>query len=219
MNKSMYSLMLMDEVIEAIDKLAYLNHTNRSNMINQILAEYVSLTTPEMRMQEIFDQMVSLLKGDEALQVQSNPNTTVLSIKSALSYKYRPTIRYAVELYRVPDGTMGELRVTFRTQSNNLLMEMTHFLNVWIQLEYHYIHHLFAQGSIQYDIAEGRFKRTFMLPVSERHQNNETLSQTIAAYIQMFDEILKGYLSGIYQTDSDIEERYVQYLNSGMVII
>ena len=44
MKKNMYSLMLAEEVIREVDKLAEQNNTNRSNLVNQILAEYVSLT-------------------------------------------------------------------------------------------------------------------------------------------------------------------------------
>lgn len=47
MKKSVYSVVLSDEVIAKVDRIAYMNNTNRSNMINQILADYVSLTTPE----------------------------------------------------------------------------------------------------------------------------------------------------------------------------
>ena len=39
MAKSVYSLVLRDEVVAEIDRLAYRMNTNRSNMINQILAE------------------------------------------------------------------------------------------------------------------------------------------------------------------------------------
>ena len=45
--KSMYSIMLMDSVVEAVDRAAYLNGTNRSNLINQILAEHLGVETPE----------------------------------------------------------------------------------------------------------------------------------------------------------------------------
>ena len=38
MKKSVYSLVLADDVIEAIDNLAYQMNTSRSNLINQILA-------------------------------------------------------------------------------------------------------------------------------------------------------------------------------------
>ena len=57
MNKSVYSLVLMDEVVEAIDKMAYAMNTSRSNLINQILADYASCTTPESRMMLTLEQM------------------------------------------------------------------------------------------------------------------------------------------------------------------
>ena len=40
MNKSVYSLVLADEVVEAIDRMAYSMNTSRSNLINQILADH-----------------------------------------------------------------------------------------------------------------------------------------------------------------------------------
>lgn len=46
MNKSMYSLILMDDVVREIDKIALRMNTNRSNLVNQILAEYASMMTP-----------------------------------------------------------------------------------------------------------------------------------------------------------------------------
>ena len=39
--------MLSDDVVRAVDAAAHAMGTNRSNLINQILADYVSITTPE----------------------------------------------------------------------------------------------------------------------------------------------------------------------------
>ncbi len=60
MKKSIYSLVLADDVVAAADRLAYELHTSRSNLINQILAEHLSCVTPEMRMQAVFAQMETL---------------------------------------------------------------------------------------------------------------------------------------------------------------
>ena len=38
MKKTLYSLMLSDEVVREADRLAHQKGTNRSNLINQILA-------------------------------------------------------------------------------------------------------------------------------------------------------------------------------------
>ena len=47
MKKNMYSLMLSEGVVRAVDALAAKQGTNRSNLVNQILAEHLSLVTPE----------------------------------------------------------------------------------------------------------------------------------------------------------------------------
>lgn len=56
MKKSLYSLMLSDEVVREIDVAAHRLGTNRSALINRILAEYASVTTPEKRINDIFPQ-------------------------------------------------------------------------------------------------------------------------------------------------------------------
>ena len=40
-----------------------------------------------------------------------------MSLKSSLEYKYRPTVKYEVELYENGQDSIGELSVIFRTQS------------------------------------------------------------------------------------------------------
>ena len=41
MNKSLFSLILSEDVVAAVDRLAYSRGTIRSIMVNQILSEYV----------------------------------------------------------------------------------------------------------------------------------------------------------------------------------
>ena len=63
--KNLYSLILSDEVIKRIDDVAMATGTNRSNLINQILADYVSYTTPEMRIKNILEQINTFFDGTE----------------------------------------------------------------------------------------------------------------------------------------------------------
>jgi len=216
MAKNMYSLMLLDEVVCAIDELAAQNNTNRSNMINQILAEYVSYTTPEMRIKNIFENISAIMHDISAFDVSTAVNSAIC-IKSALCYKYRPTIRYLIDIY-TDNNSLGELKVTFRTQSSELLMEITHFLKLWIQLEEHYISKFDKHDVISYTLQKGKFTRKLMFPQGSA-QNIDDISGAIADYIQMFDEILKGYLNAQYNTERDIERRYLQYLENGLTII
>ena len=94
----------------------------------------------------------------------SQPNDMTMSIKSSLQYHYRPTIRYEVEMYRTPHQTIGQLKINFRTTSAELLVELTRFFKIWMQLENLYIKQFFTKGAIEYVIENGRSLRTFAVP-------------------------------------------------------
>ena len=55
MKKTLYSLMLSDDVVREIDNLAHRMGTSRSNLVNMILAERVQLRTPEQQISDVFD--------------------------------------------------------------------------------------------------------------------------------------------------------------------
>lgn len=54
MKKSVYSVVLMDDVVAAIDELAARQGTSRSNLINQILAKHLCCTTPKCKCSRCF---------------------------------------------------------------------------------------------------------------------------------------------------------------------
>ncbi len=216
MKKNMYSLILAEDVVNAIDKLAEEENTNRSNLINEILAEYVSVTTPEKRINDIFHGIEDLFKQLTGQQVYYQQHDNTLSIKSALEYRYRPTIRYEVELYRTQDGTVGELKVNFRTQSPQLLNRLTEFFALWTRLEELYVARYFNDSEINYTLDETRWTRTLAVPKNAGYDDKE-LSRAITDYVSTFDRLMKKRLSGAAATE--IENDYLDALNGGMLII
>ena len=84
MKKSVYSLVLMDDVIKAVDTEAYRRGTSRSNLINQILAEHLSCVTPEMRMREIFASLSELVSS--SFQIQQQRSASLMTLKTAPSH-------------------------------------------------------------------------------------------------------------------------------------
>lgn len=185
MQKSVYSLILSDEVVAAVDRLAYSAGASRSAFVDQVLAEYVSCQTPEMRMREIFEQAERLLTAADGFQPMLQPSDYMMSLRSALSYKYNPTVRYSVELFRDGGGSRGELRVSLRSQSSGLILCLGQFFRLWDRLERAYI------GSTESAAQDGRYARTLRLPdVSQQRQG-----EIIAGYIRALDAAMKAFFA------------------------
>ncbi|MBQ8350914.1 MAG: hypothetical protein IJY20_02575 [Clostridia bacterium] len=218
--KSVYSLMLDDGVVAAIDRLAYLQNTNRSGLVNQILAEYASYVTPEQRIREAFGRISALLDGQESFQLAMQPSDTMLSLRSALLYKYNPTVRYSVELFRSPDGEVGELRVSMRTQNSALTEYMMRFYRLWARVEETHI------GRISWQAVEGKYSRRLVVRENRRADaaavSPETLGELIAAYIRTFDRALKMFfqlLDDPAAAAQEIDEIYTRYLHASSLIV
>ena len=208
MKKTLYSLMLNDEVVREVDALAHSLGTNRSNLINQILAEYVNYTTPERRINDVFSAIEQLLAPSRELVPFFAPNSLSMSLKSSLEYKYRPTVKYEVELYRSGEDSIGELSVVFRTQSAALIASMTDFFRLWKRIED--LHLAAPRGmKISYALYDGKFVRSLAAP--ERDCTADELAGAISEYIKLFDKLMKNYLTGRLDAQ-EVEAAYYSYM-------
>ena len=215
MKKTLYSLVLNDEVVREVDALAHRMGTNRSNLINQILAEYVNYTTPEQRINEVLSAIEQLMAPSRDLVPFFSPNSYSMSLKSSLEYKYRPTVKYEVELYRGAGESIGELTVLFRTQSMALIQGMTDFFRLWKQIEDAHLQPLIGT-KIDYALYEGKFVRSIAAP--DKDCSTQELASALSDYITLFDKLLKGYLADRY-SPHEIEGAYCSYLNNASLHI
>lgn len=217
MRKSLYSVMLSDSVVSKIDMLALKKGTNRSNLINMILADYVSLTTPEMHIENVFREMEKMLSVCENIVPILTPNRPTMSLKSTLEYKYRPTVKYDIHLYRdVTDGAFGELSVSFRTQSDALISLTEDFFKFWCQLETAYISRYFSNG-IKYYYSDGKFVRSLMYD-EKNEATPKSIADGISLYVRTFDDIMKGAVLGRYSREY-CEGLYASYIKNTDLII
>ena len=177
MKKTLYSLMLNEEVVNEIDRLAHKYGTNRSNLINQILAEHVNLGTPERRINDVFRAIEQLMSPSREIVPFFAPNTMTMSLKSSLEYKYRPTVKYEVELYRGHAKALGELSVIFRPQSAALITSMTDFFRVWKSIEDAHLRPLLGDNAPEYALYDGKFVRSITIP------QKDCSSQVLASVI------------------------------------
>ena len=218
MKKSVYSLVLMDEVVEAIDELAYSMNTSRSNLINQILAERVSFVTPEMRMREIFSQIEQLM--DSRFQLLEQPSEAMMTVKSPLKFKYKPTIKYSVELFRSFEGCVGRLKISFRTQSSQLINAIGDFFNAWRKTEDKYLSEVF-RGGVPWEANYVNFSRDFYAP-DHTGLSDRQIAEAIGSYINLIDECIKIYFDDIENPKASmekIEKKYCDRLKRSIIIL
>ena len=211
MKKTLYSLMLNDEVVREIDKLAHRTGSNRSALINQILAEYVNYTTPERRINDVLSTIEQLMTPSRELVPFFAPNSFSMSLKSSLEYKYRPTVKYEVELYRGLEESIGQLSVVFRTQSMALINAMTDFFRLWKQIEDAHLRPL-TGADIEYALYDGKFVRSIAAP--DKDCSTDELAGALSEYIKLFDRLMKAYLAGKLDAHDVEAAYYSQMINA-----
>lgn len=216
MKKTLYSLMLSEDVVREVDVLAHRLGTNRSNLINQILAEYVSVTTPERRISDIFRAIEEMMAPSRELVPFFAPNALTMSLKSSLEYKYRPTVKYEVQLYRSGEDSLGELSVVFRTQSATLIEAMTQFFRLWKHIEDSQLEPLIP-GEIEYALYDGKFVRSIAVP-SGVDCTAEDIAGALSEYIKLFDRLMKGYLCGRI-SGQEVESEYYTNLVERRILL
>ena len=206
--KSVYSLVLMDDVIKAVDRQAYRLGTSRSNLINQILAEHLSCVTPEMRMREIFAAMSDLVGG--SFRIQQQRSASLMTLKTALDYKYRPTISFKVELERAPDDKLGTLRVQIRTQSEQLIGLFNSFFVYRIKLEKALLE---AKGrkDTEFELTSGCFTRKLL----ESGLDDEKTGEAISVYLTHLNKSIQTFFSAPQEFSNyspELEKEYIAML-------
>lgn len=188
MNKSIYSLVLSDEVVDAVDALARGAGMSRSAMINGILAERVAFVTPEMRLRSILESLAGSMT--DAFMLSEKPTGSTLVCRTSLKYRYKPTVKYSVEIFSENGKRVGEVKVSFRTQNARLIGDLTEFFKCWAALERRHIADKIS-GDILYTISDGRFTRTLNMPRGEISEDE--LGAAVADYMAMLDGAMKEY--------------------------
>ena len=193
MSKSVYSLVLTDEIVRAIDSLAYRMNTSRSALIDRILAEKLSMQTPEIRMRNIMENIGSFF-DDEIFRLQTAAGDGGMLIKSPLPYKYKPTIRYSVELLR-EDRYLGRLKVSFRTQNMALMERMNDFLTCCANIERRHLSR-FDGIDVVMQIDNDKMVRMLNKPLIKDGRSvsdPNLIAEAIADYVNFLDRAIKLY--------------------------
>ncbi|MBE7010825.1 MAG: hypothetical protein E7418_04965 [Ruminococcaceae bacterium] len=219
MKKSVYSLVLTDAVVEAADRLSYIKGMSRSALIDELLARALSCMTPEMRLRDIFVTFEEQMRDDTVFRMQNRASDSMLSLFSAIQYKYKPTIRYSVELFKQPQGgAFGALRIQSRTHSAQLLCELEDFYRLFIATE----RRLSGNRGLKAAHEEGRLMRLLAFPPGKEDSSESELGEALVAYIKLFDRAMKQYFALLHDRAAAQEQialLYATYLNTQPLII
>ena len=188
MSRSVYSVVLDDDVVAALDIAAMRAGTNRSAMMNRLLAVQLGFSTPEDRIRTVFDAMAQLASTRyTALQVLGQDAQAQFSMRSALRYKYNPTVRYSVELYPHAREYLGVLRAQLRTQNAALTRMLEDFYRLWSALE----QNVMRTSVEMYEIGGVRFSRVLRLPTDGCTE--QQLAERLTRYVSLLDSCMKLY--------------------------
>lgn len=211
MGKTIYSLVLDDELVRRIDVLANRSGKSRSYVINDILAKHVSYDTPEALSQNMLCMINNCLSAYDDFGIMLRE--TSMLVRSALSYKYNPTVKYSLDMSRGQKSTL--LKVTVRSRSADFTEIFEAFISSWYAVETAY------GKNIECSYCEGRYMRRLLLPDGE---NADTLANAIAGYIRLFDGALKHFfkalpLYGLQEAQAAVALMYRDYVTAKDTII
>lgn len=208
MGKSMYSLMLSDEIVEAVDVLAAANGQGRSALINHVLAEFASLSTPEARIRQVIAEVEQ--RVDRAVMRACVSQSGTLTLSTALRYKYNPNLRYVVELYH-ESPCLGEVRVGLRSQNEALLEYLEVFFELWCCLEAHHLKNPPTPGL--YEAGNARYRRVLRRPTGEGEMTRQEAGEAIAAYLSRMDGCIKAFFANLHDATVAAQAVEAQYLS------
>lgn len=218
MERSVYSLILSDRIVKEVDKLAYKLNTNRSAMINEILGEYLSLSTPENKIRQIISSLENSISLRPSFKILPSQTDATFIVKSALSYKYNPVIKYSVALYKNQRNRFGCIKAGIRTQNEQLIYIMNEFFRIFYKIENKYIDF----GSNQFhEIENGKLTRNFKIDAESRIDDT-LMGESISRYIDNLDKMIKYFFQHYSSTSdvvSDLERIYKDYLGNAKVIL
>lgn len=218
MGKNVYSLVLLDNVVDELDKLACERSISRSGLVNQILAEYLSCPTPENRIRDIFSCMEKMSDGTEYFQSCEPRGNSAVCFRSPLHYRYHPAVHYTLELSCKSGPFLGELHAFFRTQNSDLLECSGEFFRFWASLETKWIGSRFPEERVPCAAGAGRYIRRLCWPKSESDRTSERVAEAILAYLNEIDFALKTYFSGADGAKPSVEQHYLAYLKNAIIL-
>ncbi len=195
MSKQVYSLVLNDQVIEKIDREAIVSGSNRSQIINDIICQHFGVWTPDLKMNRVMDLMTERLGMLETMQMVSASRGNTLQLRTTVSYKYKPKLKYVIEMSGKAQTVLAQLKIYSRTTSEPFLQGLVMFFGYLSEFEENIASNIALRqvSSSGYAYDENKFVKAFECDWTRSDVEAEAIATYLTSYIQFLDEALKMY--------------------------
>lgn len=195
MTRHIYSLVLKDELIDKVDLVAGKNNKSRSLIVNEILAEYFKIVTPEYKINRIMDLVGKEIHDSAYLEFLSEAKGNSIQCRASIAYKYNPKIRYMLELSGKDKVKLATLHIISRTQRNDFFMHMIKCFEMITAIESGYSSQ-FRKLAIKSSLfaSDGKkISRDFYYDWMKEHLTVEDISEYLSNYIRMIHQSMNCY--------------------------
>lgn len=202
MANKMYSLMLMEEVVREIDRLAYEKRTNRSSLINEILAERVGFKTETALLKSYKDTLLSYMDTQSAWQRTSHDTDQSIQVRTFLPYKYNPSIVYRLDFEEIDGRKMTVIRLFSRSSATLFIENLNTFFRKINQAELEYLKKMGVYKYINASDEKNELYFVRYLPTDwTEEKNHRQDAEKIFHYLRGIDEALKSYFDELFEEE------------------
>lgn len=217
MSKQIYSLVLSEQVVEKVDREALVRGISRSQIINDLLCQSFGVWTPDLKMNRVMDLMTEAFRGLDTMQMVSATHGNTLQLRTSVSYKYKPKLKYVIEMSGKNHPLLANLKIYSRTTSEPFLQCLVMFFGYISDFEESIAPQIGLRQvlSTGYAYEDNKFVKRFECDWTTTDVPAEAIAAYLISYVQFLDEALKMFFDS-YGNWPHIEQQtltlYKKYL-------
>lgn len=206
MTKSIYSLLLSDEIVQKLDESAKENGLSRSAMADYVLSCYLGCVNDDADKRNVWAQTERILSSVSHMKFVNNAQTDMAQIVTDLPFKYNPKVVYRLQLSQ-REGVIAVVSLNTRTQNERLSALLVDFYKRLAVLEMQFLKNVSAacEGGKYVSVLYGKPSGT------------EQTAYEIAEYVYTLDEMLKLWICGNEAHAAQIFCNYVRRHGPGAI--
>jgi len=195
MAQGIVSVVMTEEVLEKLDALAGKKGQSRSRTVNEILGDYFDLLPPQAKIDRVMEEIAGILAESHLLETLSKAKGSSLQCRGDIQYKYKPKVRYRLQLDGKSANKLATLHIVLRTQRAGFTRHLMDYFSLVQAVERADPEGFRLKGLVSeafyYD--GKKFSRDFYYPWQEEDLEPALISNFLGGYLMMLHEGMNRY--------------------------